>query len=135
MYISKQNYPFCKSKIVVETYEYLTWCISQSKFTEVPKVLNSYYKYIAIYMYQYSYRKCTALALKRDYPQKKKKNSSNVGIYSSQLHLILFNFLWSSKYKSLFYIFIDMCFEELLIDRQTPSLTKSKIAIKKFAFQ
>ena len=63
-----------------------------------------------------------------------KKHSSNEGIYFNQLHLILFNFLWSSKYKSLFYIFIDMCFEALLIDRQTPSLTKSKIAIKKFAF-
>ena len=34
-----QNYPFCRSKIVVETFEHSTQWMNQSKFTKVPKVV------------------------------------------------------------------------------------------------
>ena len=34
-----QNYPLCRLKIVVETFEHPTELINQSKFTEVPKVV------------------------------------------------------------------------------------------------
>ena len=40
MYIPKddtQNYPFCRLKLMVETYEHSTLCIKQSKFTQVSK--------------------------------------------------------------------------------------------------
>ena len=34
-----KNYPFCKLKTVVETFEYSTLWTNQSKFTDVPKVV------------------------------------------------------------------------------------------------
>ena len=42
MYITNgdtQNYPFCRLKLVVETFEYSTLWNNQSKFTEDPKVV------------------------------------------------------------------------------------------------
>ena len=33
-----QYYPFCRLKLVVETFEHSTYLTNQSKFTKVPKV-------------------------------------------------------------------------------------------------
>ena len=34
----RQNYPFCRLKLFVETFEHSTWWSNQLYFTEIPKI-------------------------------------------------------------------------------------------------